>query len=111
MGTSFLLLASDGGAPAPRTSCGSPCLLLLASDGGAPAPRTSCGSPCLIARLGRRGPRPADVLRLALPHRSPRTAGPQARGRPAAHPASSHASDGGALTAPDRVCISYACHG
>jgi hypothetical protein len=38
----------------------------LASDGGDPSPATSCGSFFQIARLGRRGPQPRDVLRLAL---------------------------------------------
>src|SRR6266508_4587275 len=46
IGASLDSLASDGGAPAPATSCGSPCTDSLASDGGAPAPATSCGSPC-----------------------------------------------------------------
>ena len=41
--------------PSPvRSSSGS-----FASDGGAPAPATSCGSIFWMARLGRRGPSPA----------------------------------------------------
>ena len=57
----------------------------LASDGRSPA--TSCGSFFQIARLGRRGPQPRDVLRLVLSDRSPRTAGTPAPRRPAARTA------------------------
>src|SRR6266511_6481556 len=60
IGASLDSLASDGGAPAPAASCGSPCPDSLASDGGAPAPATSCGSHCPDSLASDRGaPAPA----------------------------------------------------
>src|SRR5437867_4686328 len=89
------MLAADArgparGRPAARISG------LLASDGGGPSPATSCGSDLRIARLGRRGPQPRDVLRLGSPDCSPRTAGAPAPRRPAARISGLLASDGGA---------------
>src|SRR5438309_11926361 len=51
---------------------------MLASDGGAPAPRRLAARPPLICSPRTVGPQPHDVLRLALPLIcSPRTVGPQ----------------------------------
>src|SRR5882762_7292495 len=60
-------LASDGGDPSPATSCGSHYSLSSPRTAGTPAPRRPAARTTLSARLGRRGPQPRDVLRLALP--------------------------------------------
>src|SRR6266498_5204719 len=54
--------------PSPATSCGSHYSLMLASDGGAPAPRRPAARTTLLCSPRTAGPQPRDVLRLALLH-------------------------------------------